>query len=179
MLTLHDRALADIIVAKNCSSPSGNPTYDESIFDIAGYHVQQGIEKELKYILVEECQYKEEELKQISHDIDTLIDKVESETGITLSDGLKLMAREITDWEASARYGSSAIVIMENLNKGIEEFEILKDRYQEFRETKQDIEKQEAEEDYIDCQDSEGINNDDTDNEDDYTDDNNDSASMD
>ena len=131
-MTLHDRALSDVTVAKQLASPIGNPTGDEGIYDIAGYHIQQGIEKELKYILVQECQYKEEELKQIGHDIDALVAKVESETDIRLSDTLKCMASEITSWEAGTRYGASALVLVEEINKAIEEFEKLQEQYQFF-----------------------------------------------
>ena len=142
-MTLHDRALSDIKVAKQLISPVGNPTGDEGIYDIAGYHVQQGIEKELKYILVEECQYQEGELKQIGHDIDALVDKVENETNIVLSDTLKWMASEITNWEAGTRYGSSAVVLIEDINNAIEEFETLQVQYQDLVEAKNDVDIQE------------------------------------
>lgn len=42
-------AQADIEIAKILMSPAGNPTNDELIVDQAAYHVQQGIEKALKY----------------------------------------------------------------------------------------------------------------------------------
>ena len=43
------RARTDIQIAKTLLSPEGNPTGDEMIADQAAYHVQQGIEKALKY----------------------------------------------------------------------------------------------------------------------------------
>ena len=146
-MTLHDRALADIAVANQLLSPLGNPSGDEGIYDIASYHVQQSIEKELKYILVEECGTDENELKQIGHDIDILIDKVESEVGIIISDALKLMAKEITEWEASSRYGSSIMSTIDDIDNAINEFELLKDYYQEFVETRNDIEQYNEDED--------------------------------
>lgn len=50
-MNYHDRSEADIYAARILISPVGNPTYDEGIYDIAAYHVQQAIEKELKYLL--------------------------------------------------------------------------------------------------------------------------------
>ena len=49
MSNLLGRAEADISIARLLLSPSGNPTNDEMITDQAAYHVQQGIEKALKY----------------------------------------------------------------------------------------------------------------------------------
>ncbi len=39
------KAMDDIIAAKLLLSSSGNPTNYEGLFDLAAYHIQQGIEK--------------------------------------------------------------------------------------------------------------------------------------
>ena len=49
MSNLLKRARSDIQIAKTLMSPAGNPTNDEMITDQAAYHIQQGIEKALKY----------------------------------------------------------------------------------------------------------------------------------
>lgn len=43
------RAQADINIAKLLISPGENPNNDEMITDQAAYHVQQGLEKAMKY----------------------------------------------------------------------------------------------------------------------------------
>jgi len=49
MSNLLKRARSDIQIAKTLLSPVGNPASDEMITDQAAYHIQQGIEKALKY----------------------------------------------------------------------------------------------------------------------------------
>ena len=43
------RARIDIQIAKTLMTPAENPTNDEMVTDQAAYHIQQGIEKALKY----------------------------------------------------------------------------------------------------------------------------------
>ncbi len=50
-MNYHEKAQRDLAVAKNYNSAKGNPDNDEGLYDIAAYHAQQAIEKELKYIL--------------------------------------------------------------------------------------------------------------------------------
>lgn len=52
---LLDRADRDIYNARWLISPSGNPSNDELLDDMAAYHVQQGIENALKYALKMIC----------------------------------------------------------------------------------------------------------------------------
>lgn len=48
---LLERANADILLAQYAISPEGNPTNDEYMIDMTAFHVQQTIEKTLKYVL--------------------------------------------------------------------------------------------------------------------------------
>lgn len=61
---LLDRADRDIYNAKLLISPSGNPSGDELLDDMAAYHVQQGIEKALKYTLNTICGLDEDKYSQ-------------------------------------------------------------------------------------------------------------------
>ena len=49
MSNLLKRANVDIQIAKMLMSPLGNPSNDEMITHQAAYHIQQGMEKALKY----------------------------------------------------------------------------------------------------------------------------------
>ena len=50
-MNYHEKALRDIMVARHYNSAIGNPNNDEGLYDIAAYHTQQAIEKELKHVL--------------------------------------------------------------------------------------------------------------------------------
>ena len=105
----HDRAITDIETASLLLSEKVNPTHDEGFYDIAAYHVQQGIEKELKHILGDIADESKESKRFRTHDIDNLIDYVEEVTDFRVSYNLKTMADTITSWEASSRYGESVV----------------------------------------------------------------------
>jgi len=123
------RVKADLDVAKNYASDLGNPKEDEFYYDIAAYHTQQAVEKTLKYVLHDI--YGEDDTTRSfkTHNISTLILKVQR-YGVKISDDLIDLSADITDWEANARYSSfnvatknkilKAIALCESLLKDIE-----------------------------------------------------------
>ncbi len=113
MSNLLKRARTDIQIAKTLLSPEGNPANDEMITDQAAYHIQQGIEKALKY----QTEISGVPYKKI-HNLVGLITDVEM-TGFAVSDELKAMAFQISDWEASSRYNDDFTVLKEDLLKAI------------------------------------------------------------
>ena len=119
MSNLLKRARTDIQIAKTLLSPEGNPTNDEMITDQAAYHIQQGIEKALKY----QTEISGLPYKKI-HNLVGLITDVEA-TGFTVSNELKSMAFQISDWEASSRYNDDFTVLKEDLLKAVHLYEEL------------------------------------------------------
>lgn len=119
MSNLLKRARTDIQIAKTLMSPAGNPTNDEMITDQAAYHIQQGIEKALKY----QTEISGVPYKKI-HNLAGLIGDVE-QTGFVVSDELKAMAFQISDWEASSRYNDDFFVLRKDMEKAISLYEEL------------------------------------------------------
>ena len=126
-MNYHDRAMADIFVAKSLMSPSGNPTNDEGIRDIATYHVQQGIEKEMKHILHDIKGVDDTTRSFKTHIIEDLIDQVE-DNGITIPDYVKEIAYDLSSWEATSRYSESSIAVSQEINDAI----MVYDRFAKF-----------------------------------------------
>ncbi len=120
MSSLLARAQADIEIAKMLISPVGNPTNDELITDQAAYHVQQGIEKALKY----QTEMLGIEYKKI-HNLVGLISDLEK-NGFSVTDKLKLKAFMISDWEASSRYNDDFSVVKADIEDAIGLYEELK-----------------------------------------------------
>ena len=120
MSSLLDRAEADIAIAKLLLTPDGNPTNDEMITDQAAYHVQQAIEKILKF---------QTEMMGIpyrkTHNLIGLISELEN-NGFTVSDELKMRSFIISDWEASSRYNDDFIVVKSDIQKAIDLYEELR-----------------------------------------------------
>ena len=122
MSNLLKRARSDIQIAKTLMTPAGNPTNDEMITDQAAYHIQQGIEKALKYQTeISGIPYKK------SHNLIGLISDVEK-TGFVVSNDLKAMAFQISDWEASSRYNDDFTVLREDMEKAINLYEELEEQ---------------------------------------------------
>lgn len=113
MSNLLKRANADIQIAKTLMTPAGNPTNDELILGQAAYHIQQGIEKALKY----QTEISGVPYKKI-HNLVGLIDDVEK-TGFPVSLSLKAMAFQISDWEVSSRYNDDFSVLRTDMEKAI------------------------------------------------------------
>ena len=122
MSNLLKRARTGIEIAKILMSPAGNPTNDEMITDQAAYHIQQGIEKALKY----QTEISGLPYKKI-HNLTGLIIDVEN-AGFAVSNELKAMAFQISDWEASSRYNDDFTVVKGDLEKAIRLYEELEKR---------------------------------------------------
>ena len=122
MSNLLKRARTDIQIAKTLMTPEGNPTNDGMVTDQAAYHIQQGIEKALKY----QTEISGYPYKKI-HNLVGLIGDVER-TGFTVSDELKAMAYQISDWEAASRYNDDFSADISDLEKAIRLYEELEER---------------------------------------------------
>ena len=129
----HERAVIDIEVAKHYSSPQGNPNNDEGYLDVAAYHVQQGIEKILKHVLRDILGMSDESRSFRTHDIDSLISQVEGTTDLLIPDDIKIIAADVTTWEAGTRYGSSQLVELEKIHDAIRVFEHLLELIDEWK----------------------------------------------
>ena len=119
MSNLLKRARTDIEIARTLMSPRGNPENDSLITAQAAYHIQQGIEKSLKY----QIEMSGKPYRKI-HNLTGLIIDAEL-TGIVISDELKAMAYLITDWEASSRYNDDFEVSLTDMEKAIRLYEEL------------------------------------------------------
>ena len=119
MSSLLLRAESDIKIARLLLSPEGNPTNDEMITDQAAYHVQQGIEKALKY---------QSEIMGVeyikTHNLVGLISNLEN-NGYFVEEALKEKAFIISDWEASSRYNDDFIAVKKDIEDAIQLFETL------------------------------------------------------
>ena len=115
---LLERANADILLAQYAISKEGNPANDEYMIDMAAYHVQQAIEKTLKYILRTKAGIDEETKGYKTHDIAYLIAWIEEKT-LPIPDGLKSMDDVITEWESASRYGNSYISTVADIKEAI------------------------------------------------------------
>ncbi len=135
---LLDRADRDIYNAKLLLSPEGNPTNDELLDDMAAYHVQQAIEKALKYALVTFGEVDETSKEYRTHSIPALIDLVSECSNIEISDQLKLAANDITSWEAHSRYDDSPVSAREEISEAVDLYEELKAQILEAEKRSQD-----------------------------------------
>lgn len=123
---LLDRADRDIYNAKWLISPSGNPSNDELLNDMAAYHVQQDIEKALKYTLKTICGLDETYKGYRTHDIMALINIVMDHSNLVISERLMDAAIDITSWEARSRYNDSPLSVRQEIIDAIEMYEELK-----------------------------------------------------
>ena len=119
MSGLLKRARTDIQIARMLMSPEGNPQNDDMITAQAAYHIQQGIEKALKY----QTEISGYPYRKIHH-LAGLIGDVEK-TGFVVSDELKSMAYLISDWESSSRYNDDFSVSVTDLNRALQLYEEL------------------------------------------------------
>lgn len=120
MSNLLARAQADIDIAKLLIGPVGNPDNDEMITDQAAYHVQQGIEKALKY----QTEMLGIEYRR-THNLVGLIADLEN-NGFKVSDNLKNKAFIISDWEASSRYKDDFFAVKQDIEEAMNLYEELK-----------------------------------------------------
>lgn len=119
MSSLLARARADVEISKILLTDEGNPTHDEMITDQAAYHVQQAIEKALKY----QTEMLGIEYKKV-HNIAGLISPLEA-AGFPVSDELKAKAFVISDWEASSRYNDDFSAVKADIEDAIQLYEEL------------------------------------------------------
>ena len=112
------RIMADIKTAENLISTNGNPTNDEYMYDLAAYHTQQAVEKCLKYYLHYIFGMDDTTKKFKTHNISTLL-LLLTQYSYTAPKELINMSDELTNWEASARYGEDLIGTKNNISKGI------------------------------------------------------------
>ena len=135
IINYHNRAEDDIKVAKLLVTPVGNPTNDEGTLDIAAYHVQQAIEKELKHVLHDVYDISDETREFKTHIIDDLIDMVESQTDYVVPDKVKEIALTITNWESKSRYPNSIVSNLNEIIEAIDIYDLLKSDIIEYKET--------------------------------------------
>ena len=96
------KSLSDLVLARQaiCNYQSNNGLKDMK--NLASYHVQQAIEKMLKY-----CIYNKQtnEVKELYiHDLDRLIKDHCVKYGISVPQKIVKNANEYTRWEAESRY---------------------------------------------------------------------------
>lgn len=121
-MNYHEKAMRDLKVAKDYNSAIGNPDNDEGLYDIAAYHAQQAIEKELKYILHDIFDADETERKFRTHTLSALISQVE-DYNVLVPDEVKAIAYDVTGWEANTRYPGGATANRDEINNVIQIFE--------------------------------------------------------
>lgn len=117
-----NRINADIQTAELNISDTGNPTNDEFLYDVAAYHIQQAIEKELKYILHNVYGADETTKRFGTHNISTLLIQVNEYDSNFISSHQDIVenADEITSWEASTRYGEDLVATKDKIKEAIE-----------------------------------------------------------
>lgn len=125
---LLDRADSDIYNAKLLLSPVGNPTNDELITDIAAYHVQQAIEKALKYLIYTLSNADPENREYRTHNITSLILLAEDLCGFYVSEQLKAQSYAITRWESKSRYEDSSVAVKKDIQNAIEMYNELREQ---------------------------------------------------
>lgn len=108
----------DIKVAESIINGENSDAYD---YDAAGYHIQQAIEKSLKYYLSNVYGENENENRFRTHNIGTLLARC-YEHGMTSDDfpeGLSSLADEITLWESGSRYGEETVSDVDDLKTAL------------------------------------------------------------
>ena len=113
------KAETDLKIARDILNEEDASEYE---IDAAAYHIQQAVEKSLKYHLANV--YSEDETLSSfkTHRIGTLIARCFSH-GMTENDfpeGLLDMADIITEWEAGARYGEETVSDVEDVKKALD-----------------------------------------------------------
>jgi len=99
-ISLYDRAKADLQSARLLLSQNGS---DELLVDIAAYHVQQGIEKLVKFALtLSGVKYKQ------THDMDILHEQLEG-AGIKIFPWLCENIDTLNSYATKTRYGSDKV----------------------------------------------------------------------
>lgn len=116
-----NRIIVDIAVAKDCLSPTKNLTNDEYFYDMAAYHTQQAIEKEIKYFLQNIYGMDGSERKFKIHNIAQLLLFLNEYDNHFLYEHQDLVhiADEVTKWEASCRYGEDLVASKKEIQNAL------------------------------------------------------------
>lgn len=110
-----NRIKADIKNAKRILTDEDCTEYD---VDMAAYHIQQAIEKSLKYYLHDIYGEDDTTRRFRTHDIATLIGRCE-EYELSIDGDLKHLAEDITEWEACCRYDGDVAADKETAEKAL------------------------------------------------------------
>lgn len=115
------RINADIKMAEYGISPAINVTNDEYLYDLAAYHIQQAVEKELKYILHDIYGEDDTERRFKTHNISSLLIMINEydQDFINNHKDIVDISDQLTSWEASSRYGENIVSTREDINKAI------------------------------------------------------------
>ena len=116
-----NRIKTDITLAECGINPAINITNDEYLYDASAYHIQQAIEKSLKYILHNIYGEDDTTKKFKTHNISSLIIMLNSYDSNFINNhpDIVSIADEITRWEASSRYGESIVSTRNDIIKAI------------------------------------------------------------
>ena len=96
------KALADLVLARQAICNYKENTNLKDMKNLASYHVQQAIEKMLKYCIYNNQGNNVQEL--YTHNLDILIKVHCSNLGIDVPKKIAKNAKEYTRWEAESRY---------------------------------------------------------------------------
>ena len=112
--TLLDKAKKDIAAAEALYR---QPEADELFLDAVSYHIQQAVEKALKYQMEESGIHYDYE-----HDIQNLIDTaLAGDKNIIVTDYIKENTDMLTNWESKTRYITGYRVVKERVDIAIKE----------------------------------------------------------
>lgn len=133
-----NRVIADIEISKRCCRSENNPTNDEYFYDAAAYHIQQAIEKELKYILHNIYGMDDKTRSFRTHNISTLLlylGRYNSDFVQNKCQSLIEMSDTLTSWEASCRYGEDIASTRRDIEKAITIAEDMLTKIQDLEKT--------------------------------------------
>ncbi len=99
------KALSDLIVARQAIDTYKTNTKLKDMKNMASYHVQQAIEKVLKYSIYNSQSQNGNKIQELyTHNLDLLIKNYCVKYGITVPKKIVKNAKEYTRWEAESRY---------------------------------------------------------------------------
>lgn len=133
-----NRIKTDITLAECGINPAINITNDEYLYDASAYHIQQAIEKSLKYILHNIYGEDDTTKKFKTHNISSLIIMLNSYDSDFINNHPDIVniADEITKWEASSRYGESIVSTRNDIMEAIKYAKNLYDEILDYNKDK-------------------------------------------
>ena len=127
-IDLLTRASKDIWLAR---VGLNNLTGDEIEYDVIGYHVQQAVEKLMKFILNERgIRFRKD------HFIEQLVEQFE-DNGIEVPDWVEVNSVMITSWATVTRYGESLVVVKGKMIEILDKVDIWLQQQQEQQQQQQ------------------------------------------